>query len=172
MKNPEKSSYDNPYKLLGARRGFAALGLGAILGLLVGCILAFIFIPMTANAGEELWKGIVMMGLIFGLLMGPIMTLGFAAKLAVNGFAGTDFTNVGWTRLIIFSFLGCFLGIGSGVIFGFALISIMPMGDAIIFFFAHIGGIFGVLIPVNNLVSKAAKRRQDEVLKEHININR
>jgi hypothetical protein len=146
-----------PIKLLGARRAFASLGYGAILGPAVGMIVSVVFLPVATT--DSLRTGLIMMSLFFGLFLGPVLTLGAASMLAVAGFSRSDFGAAGWTRLILFSLLGCGVGIAIGFFAGTVYVQMVPAGDAIIFMFAMLCGIVGALVPGSVLVGRAAKRR-------------
>jgi MFS family permease len=103
--------------------------------------------------------GLVVMSFLFGFLFGPLFTLGAASMLAVAGFSRNDFAAAGWGRLLLFTMLGCGVGIALGTVAGTVLVQIITAGDAIIFMLALIGGILGALVPGTVLVGKTAKRR-------------
>lgn len=149
-----------PIKLLGARRAFASLGCGAVLGPAVGMIVSVLFLPAATTGSQR--TGLVVMSLLFGFLFGPMLTLGAASMLAGAEFSRNDFVAVGWARLIPLTVLGCGAGIAVGFVAGTVLLRIITAGDAIIFMFAMIGGIMGALVPGSVLVGKAAKRRLAE----------
>jgi hypothetical protein len=142
-----------PIKLLGARRAFASLAGGAILGPAVGFVVSILFLPVATTASRR--TGLVVMSLLFGLIFGPMMSLGAASMLAVAGFSGRDFAAVGWGRLSLFSLLGCGVGIGAGFLTG----TLVAPSDAIVFMLSLLGGIVGALVPGSVLVGKEAKRR-------------
>jgi len=143
-----------PIKLLGARRAFVSLGIGALLGPIVGAIVSLLFLPIATTA--SLRSGLVIMSVIFGLLFGPMLTLGAASTLAVSGFTNVDFASVGLRRLALFTALGC----AAGIAIGFAVGAVLGPSSAITFMFALIGGIVGAVIPTSVLVGRAAKQRR------------
>ncbi|HEV2688191.1 MAG TPA: hypothetical protein VGV35_06545 [Bryobacteraceae bacterium] len=139
-------------KALGARRAFTALGYGALLGPAVGLIVSLLF-PGSRKIV------LLAMSLVFGLFFGPLLTLSTASMLAAAGVSKTDFAAAGWPRLILFGLLGCGLGIAVGFAAGTVLLRIITMGRVILFVFAMIGGIAGVLAAGSVLVRQAAKHR-------------
>ena len=76
-----------------------------------------LFLPSATT--ESIGTGLLAMSLLFGLIFGPMLTLGTAAMLAVAGFSLADFTAVGWPRLVMFTLGSCALGIALG--FGLGL---------------------------------------------------
>lgn len=99
------------------------------------------------------------MGVIFGLLFGPMLTLLMALMLAEAGFSYPDFITVGWSKLILFAVFGLPTGMGCGIVASFIWIQMIPAGDAVVFMGAVVGGLIGMLVPPSVLVAQAAKRR-------------
>jgi hypothetical protein len=165
-----------PLKLLGAGRALVSLGCGAVLGVVTGFAVSAIF--WSAASTDSLRTGLIVMSLFFGLFFGPLLTLMFVmvkvtafaqdmAKRTVRSalehgaacLSSADFAAAGWAKLLMFSILGLAAGIGVGFIAGTTYVQILPAGDAIIFLFALLGGVVGVLTALSVLVGRETKRR-------------
>ena len=142
-----------PIKLLGARRAFASLGIGACLGVAAGAIVSLIFLPAAATASRR--TGLLVMTLLFGLLFGPMLTLTAASMLAVKGLATADLRAAGWRRLV----LAMSAGGAAGMAVGFVLGAVLGPSDAITFMAAQLGGTLGALIAGSSTVSREIGRR-------------
>lgn len=145
-----------PIRLMGVSGCLHSLFYGLLVGVGVGVVVAAVALPLTP---PRMHGGLVLSLCAFGLVFGPMLTVGAASQMAVAGVRLRDFAVVGWTKLIVCAISGLAVGVAVGLLAGLVYIRLIPAGDVVVFVFMLVGGILGFVLPPSRVVGRAARAR-------------